>query len=305
MLKRFLSGFVFATLLTPIGVGAAFADKIDDARKLYLQGDYGAALKIIEPAARAGDPEAQNILADAYDDGNGKKQSARLAQKWFRKAADQGLDKAQFNMGLFYLEGRKDIDPDPAQAISYFERAMQQDYAHAYYERARMMRRGQGGEVDPKSAAPLLQKALDLGLPEAGNALAELYLAGEGVAQDRAQARLIYGQAAQLGYPISIGNLGLMHELGYGGPVDLVSAHAAYQEAVRLKDANAAINLGVFLSEQPGYWNDPVRGYAWCLWGVKNARDDQRDSFSQTCDGLRDGLDQGARKQARALAARL
>ena len=39
----------------------ALAGPVDDARLLYLDGDYDAAMEVLLPAAEAGDANAQNM----------------------------------------------------------------------------------------------------------------------------------------------------------------------------------------------------------------------------------------------------
>jgi TPR repeat protein len=41
-----------------------------------------------------------------YDNGEGVPQNDAEAMKWYRKAADQGIAPAQYNLGLMYANGR-------------------------------------------------------------------------------------------------------------------------------------------------------------------------------------------------------
>ena len=58
-------------LIAALVAGPVFADPVDDARQLYLDGEYEAAMEVLLPAAESGDANAQNVVADAYDKGNG------------------------------------------------------------------------------------------------------------------------------------------------------------------------------------------------------------------------------------------
>ena len=49
-----------------------------------------------------GDADAQFELAGLYAEGDGVKQNLTEAVKWYRKAAEQGHDGAQFKLGLSY-----------------------------------------------------------------------------------------------------------------------------------------------------------------------------------------------------------
>ena len=57
-------------------------------------------------AAELGDAEAQNKLGFLYAKGEGVAEDDREAAKWFRKAAEQGLAKAQLQPGLLVRQGR-------------------------------------------------------------------------------------------------------------------------------------------------------------------------------------------------------
>ena len=76
-------------------VTSAVAGPVDDARLLYLAGDYEVALEILIPAAEAGDANAQNIVEDAFDSGNGVEVDYAAAREWWKKSADQGFSKAR------------------------------------------------------------------------------------------------------------------------------------------------------------------------------------------------------------------
>jgi len=41
-----------------------------------------------------------------YDNGQGVRQDYKEAVKWYKKAAEQGYARAQFNLGLMYSQGQ-------------------------------------------------------------------------------------------------------------------------------------------------------------------------------------------------------
>ena len=48
---------------------------------------------------------AQSNLGGMYAEGRGIPQDFKEAVKWYRRAADQGLSTAQFNLGVTYEMG--------------------------------------------------------------------------------------------------------------------------------------------------------------------------------------------------------
>ena len=54
------------------------------------------------------------------------------AARWFRKAADQGLAEAQFNLGIMY-DGGQGVAQDYAEAVRWFRKAADQSLAAAQF----------------------------------------------------------------------------------------------------------------------------------------------------------------------------
>jgi hypothetical protein len=83
--------------------------------------------------AQNGDPEAQYLIGMNYFEGlNGFALDQAKALEWIKKAADGGLDNAQYSMGYFYSEG-KILPPDEKEATVWFWRAANQGHAEATY----------------------------------------------------------------------------------------------------------------------------------------------------------------------------
>ena len=47
------------------------------------------------------------------------------AVKWYRKAAEQGLSQAQYNLGVMYAEGRG-VEQNDAEAVKWYRKAAEQ-----------------------------------------------------------------------------------------------------------------------------------------------------------------------------------
>jgi TPR repeat protein len=119
-----------------------------------------AALHWFERAAHGGNVMAMNMAGRCFDQGWGVAPSKRLAEKWFRKAAEQGLDWGMYNL-------------------------------------ATLLALGEGGVPQDRTAAYLwFRKAEELGHVKSINILGSFYEDGWVVAQDWAQAREHYRRAA-------------------------------------------------------------------------------------------------------------
>ena len=73
------------------------ATLVEQAASLMDAGDYEAALVPLLEAVEMGDASAQNKLGYCYLKGYGVEKSYEKAAKYFRLAADQGLDRAQYS----------------------------------------------------------------------------------------------------------------------------------------------------------------------------------------------------------------
>ncbi len=100
---------------------------IEDATKAYNQGDYKTAYRLIKPLAEQGLPKAQFDLGAMYDYGEGVSQDYAEAAKWYRKAAEQGNAPAQTNLGMMYEDGRG-IPQDYTEAARWYRKAADQGW---------------------------------------------------------------------------------------------------------------------------------------------------------------------------------
>jgi TPR repeat protein len=65
-----------------------------------------------------------------YYHGRGVEQDDQQAVEWFRRAADKGLPRAQYNLGVTYRDGRG-VEQDYQQAVEWFRRAADQGHPPA------------------------------------------------------------------------------------------------------------------------------------------------------------------------------
>ncbi len=68
------------------------------------------------------------MLGVMYAQGIGVPQDDKQAMKWYRVAAEQGFDKAQFHLGAMYDKGTG-APEDDKEAIKWFRLAAEQGHA--------------------------------------------------------------------------------------------------------------------------------------------------------------------------------
>lgn len=112
-----------AALVLALGFGnAATAGPLEDGQAAYDRGDFATALQNWRPLAEQGVARAQNNLGVLYENGKGVPQNIEEALKWYRLAAEQGYAGAQNNLGLIYALGRS-VPQDPLRAYMWLNLA--------------------------------------------------------------------------------------------------------------------------------------------------------------------------------------
>lgn len=166
------------------GLQSATPSSVADAEK---QRQFESLLD----AAKQGDLDAQFVLAQAYEVGNGIEMNLDQAFYWYGKAANAGYVPAQFYFGAMYASSRG-TPLDVAKAIYWFRKAADQGYPDALYPVAYAYEFGLGGlQQDNEQALAWYRKAADAGNPFAFLRLAKAYRSGElGLTIDAGQARL-------------------------------------------------------------------------------------------------------------------
>lgn len=107
-----LSGFMLAT-------GVARAD-FNDGVYALMQGDNDKALQTFMPLAEsANHAYAQYFLGRMYAEGRGVEKNPETAAKWFRQAAEQGVQDAQYRLGGMYQRG-EGVPQDMEYAYAWY-----------------------------------------------------------------------------------------------------------------------------------------------------------------------------------------
>jgi len=156
-------------------------------------------------AAEQGVAIAQYNLGWMYENGEGVPQDDVESVKWYRKAAEQGNAKAQFNL---------------------VRKAAEQGDAKAQIKLGLMYDLGRGVPQDDVEAVRWYRKAEEQGNAGAQYLLGEMYANGRGVLEDDTEAAKWYRKAAEQGNATAQLNLGLMYANGRGVPQDNAIAYA-------------------------------------------------------------------------------
>ena len=145
--------------------------------------------------------EAQYNLGVFYAQGRGVRRDDRLAAHYYKLAADQGDAAAQADLGHLYSDGRGGLPKNERDAVRLYRLAADQGNTGAQAKLGWMYDNGLGGlPKDKREAARLYKLAADQGNAGAQFNLGVNYYYGlGGLPRDRSEARRLYKLAADQG----------------------------------------------------------------------------------------------------------
>ncbi|MDP8912745.1 MAG: SPOR domain-containing protein [Pseudomonadota bacterium] len=135
----------------------------------WQRGDFAGAVKQWRPLAEKGDQDAQFNMGQAYRLGRGVPVDLRIAQSWFQKAAAQGHEMAQGNLGLLLYESGK-----RAEAMPWIRKAAGRGDPRAQYVLGVELTNGDIVPRDFPRAYALMTRAASKGLPPAAKSLEQM-----------------------------------------------------------------------------------------------------------------------------------
>jgi hypothetical protein len=125
------------------------------------------------------------------------------AQREFQPLAENGDPRAQYGLGIMYLNGY--LDPtSPSAAVKWLRSSAERDYVQAQTELARMYRTGDGVPQNFTEMALWYERAAGLGDVGAQLFLADSYAYGYGVEPDIVQAYMWYQIAIEYWGPLAV-----------------------------------------------------------------------------------------------------
>jgi len=151
---------------------------------IFISISFSEISKELLEKAKNGDPEAQYEVGDEY----AEEKNYKKAFEWYKKAAEQGYARAQYNFGVMYEQGPGTLK-DYKKAVKWYKKAAEQGYAQAQYNLGVMYSQGQGTLKDYKKALKWYQKAAKQGLAIAQYNLGVMYYNGYGTLKDKSKAK--------------------------------------------------------------------------------------------------------------------
>ncbi|XP_034454815.1 death ligand signal enhancer [Hippoglossus hippoglossus] len=156
----------------------------------------------------------------------------------FLAAAEQGYNKAQFNVGVCYEKGRG-VSQDKEKALYYYRQAAAGGHTQAQYRYAKLLltSRGHQGSEELNTAIDLLEQAAGAGLTKAQLCLASVY--SQEPVRDESKSVQYLQMAAENGDDTALLFLGQCHESGFGVQQNLGAAIEFYKRAAQAGNKQA------------------------------------------------------------------
>lgn len=170
---------------------------------------------------------------------------------YFKLAADQNIDDAQYNFGIMLIEGIN-VAVDPVSAIYYFKSAADRGHVKASLNIGMMLTAGKYLEKNDKEAIKYFLYASQHGNTKAIVNLGLMTAHGRGIRKNEAEAMRLYKQAADLGDVQGQFNLAIMYSRMKGHKQNDVEALRYLRKAADKGVAKAQFSMGVFLLEGRG-----------------------------------------------------
>ncbi|MDB5698443.1 MAG: hypothetical protein JWN69_1247, partial [Alphaproteobacteria bacterium] len=135
----------------------------------WQAGRYDVAINAWRPLAEKGDADAQFNLGQAYRLGRGVPSDLKIAQSWYEKAAQQGHEQAQANLGLLLYEADQ-----RSAALPWIQKAALNGDPRAQYVLGIELNNGDLVPKDWPRAYALMTLAAAQGIPPAAKSLTEM-----------------------------------------------------------------------------------------------------------------------------------
>jgi len=266
-------------------------DTVDPGSTAFQNGDYEGALKIWQPKADAGDPDAMTNIGVLYQYGFGLPRSAKKAAEMYEKAAQLGFVMAQYDLANLYYDGNG-VDRDRKQAARWYTAAAQGGHAKSQFYLAQMYFDGDGVDESKETGFSWLQKASDQGMPDAQHELGRRLIFGDDVTADPAKgADLVLKSAEQRFVKAQI----LIADCYWKGRGVAKNPIEAYVWAAQAKDNAKGRDIkraeSLFDDVKSGMNGDQIKAAEIELMAVNPKKKKKKDGGED--DGSEDGTDNG------------
>lgn len=231
-----------------------------------------ALFKRLKSCAERGDKRCQNLLGLWYVKGVGTEKNYRLAFEWFKKAVEQDYASAFYNIGDLYLIGLG-VEVDNQRAFHYYKEGAERKHAGCQRRLGTCYLKGIGVDVDKELAFSLFKESSLQGYAPAMFALYLCYLNGWGTEKDDNAAINYLKKAVKGKHAKSSYILGNYYEEGKIVDKNEQKSLKLYTGSAKIGYAPAQEKLGdVYRQGLLGSDESPKKSFNWYLKAAEQGR---------------------------------
>lgn len=234
-----------------------------ESQRLWAAKDYAKAVAIIRDLAAMGNPEGMDTLAQCYFEGWEVPRDMTQSAVWAAKAAAHGQPYSHWLLGVFSEAGAGGLEKSLPAAARYYRFAAEGGIDTAAQRLGLFYEQGTAMAQDHAQAAKWYRRAAEAGNIPAAAALGRLLQAGQGVVRDYEEAGRWYRKAAEGGDMTGMYGLAVLAHGGLGMPQDPVAAARWATGAAKRGHGAARAMLGRLYRDGDGVARDLVEAYAW------------------------------------------
>ncbi len=239
--------------------GTVSPDIFQQAMMMLSTGESTEGLRLIKISADNGDPRAMNIYAKALKDGDIVERDVFEAHRYFVLAAEQGVDEAQYyvGMGHFLGLGARQSFKD---AIKWFRVSAEKGFPKAQYAMGQCYLNGYGVYRDIGFAKLWFTMAADKEYSTARIALGDIYMDLHNPGRDYKEAARLYTLAADAGDVDAYYKIAHCYHYGKGVPLNQHKAAQYFEKGCREGDRECIFMLGQMYEKGQGVREDKDLG---------------------------------------------
>jgi TPR repeat protein len=276
---------LYATEQTPTKKPDQAQPALNDPEALFQQAraflhgykvprDPAKSIELMRAAAEQGHADAIGGVGFFYINGITVEKNEKEAALWFRRGAEKGSAKSQFNLAKILLEEGKSTGEESAKKHN---------------------------EVISESLH-WLKKSADQGFPDAALVYGSIFYFGEhGVDKDYEKAANYIKIAAEYGISEAQNTFGLMNQLGLGMKKDIITAEMWFRKAALQGHLKAQSNLGRILNPLADDKAIRIQALSWLALASNQGEITATKSLEDIVPTLKEGEFNQAKQEAVAL----
>jgi len=207
---------------------------VDKAVAAFRREDWAEGWRLAQQTDKT-DRDVQFYIGVCHAFGHQVPVSQVEAEKWYRKAAEQGDSTAMYNLSVIYYYGEGGVPQDSQAAFRFAKSALENNEVKATGLLGMMYENGMGVEKDMSKAIEYYRQGVEQDVPLCCRNLGIKYEDGTDVEKDFGRAAELYKKASDKGDMTARAFLADMYENGKGVKKDRALAMRLYREAAAEK----------------------------------------------------------------------